>query len=173
MSRVTDGVQIREMTVSDASAIVSLNQSVVSVTSPMDRKKFGNLFELSTSSPVAVLNGKCVGFLIAIERGVDYDNDNDNFSWFTSCLNDFLYIDRVVVSSECRGLGVGSLLYSHLFESARNTKQRRITAEIDVEPPNQPSLRFHEKMGFVEIGTRELASGKRVSMQVCRVRELT
>lgn len=167
MADLKNRIEIREMTVSDVVSVTSLNKTVVSVTSPMDTGKFRELFSLSTASTVAVLDSACVGFLIAIEHGRDYANDN--YRWFSDSLDNFLYIDRVVVSSTCRGLGVGSLLYGHLSDAARRGGFQCIAAEIDVEPPNQPSLRFHEKMGFVEIGTRELTSGKRVSMQFCRL----
>lgn len=167
MSSVAGDVQIRAMTVADASAIVSLNQSVVSVTSQMDKKSFGRLLDLSMFSSVAVRDGECVGFVFAIDHSREYENDN--YRWFSSRLDNFVYVDRVVVSGTCRGMGVGSLLYFHLFAATRRAGAQCITAEIDIEPPNQPSLRFHEKTGFVEIGTRELTSGKRVSLQVCQL----
>ena len=40
-----------------------------------------------------------------------------------------------------------------------------MTAEMDIDPPNEHSVYFHKKSGFVEIGQRTLDSGKRVSMQ--------
>jgi len=42
----------------------------------------------------------------------------------------------------------------------------QIAAEMDLMPPNEDSLKFHQKRGFVAIGSRELESGKTVSMQV-------
>lgn len=136
----------------------------------MDMKSFGSLFDLSTSSSVAVLDGGCVGFLIALGHGSEYENHN--YQWFSRRLVNFVYVDRVVVSSTCHGVGIGSLLYSRLLAATQQAGTRFIAAEIDVDPPNQASLRFHEKMGFIEIGRRDLASGKQVSMQAFRVDEL-
>lgn len=167
MCNLSDRIQLRRMLSSDSAAVLSLNHSSVSVTSPMDSTKFIELLGLSSASTVAVLDDACVGFVIVIEEGRDYRNDN--YCWFSNQLNSFTYIDRVVVSSVCRGSGVGSRLYSQLLEDARRSGFEFIAAEIDIEPPNQSSLRFHRKLGFREIGTREMETGKRVSMQVCQL----
>lgn len=169
MNRNFDGPIVREMVAADAQAIISLNHSVVSVTSPLDATRFSQLFDFSTFKSVAMVNGECAGFLIGIGGGVDYENDN--YRWFSNQFEDFLYIDRVVVAAGHRSLGVGSRLYAHALKEAREAELQLICAEINIEPPNQQSLRFHEKMGFTQVGTRDLLNGKRVSMQVCRVSE--
>ncbi|PHQ34004.1 GNAT family N-acetyltransferase [Rhodopirellula bahusiensis] len=155
---------IRTMRLADCAAVVELNEAVVSVTSSMDSVRFAELFELSEIELIVELEGSVVGFLLAMVEGCGYDNGN--YAWFEERLRNFLYIDRVVVSGECRGLGVGRSLYSHLFEEADRLGSLHVCAEMDLEPPNEASLRFHLGMGFVPIGTRVLESGKTVSMQL-------
>lgn len=160
---------IREMTAADAAAVVALNQAVVEVTSAMDRARLAELSHLSRLKLVAESNGEVVAFVLAMSEGQAYANGN--YQWFSARLKNFLYIDRVVVSAACQGLGIGRLLYAHLNAWVQQAGILSICGEIDIDPPNPASLRFHEKAGFVPIGKRSLASGKQVSMQLCVVTE--
>jgi predicted GNAT superfamily acetyltransferase len=47
-----------------------------------------------------------------------------------------------------------------------------LALEVNVDPPNAGSLRFHERLGFVEVGQQDTPYGIRVSMQVRRVSSL-
>jgi predicted GNAT superfamily acetyltransferase len=49
----------------------------------------------------------------------------------------------VVVCAARQGSGVGSLLYDDLFAFARSAGYEWLTWEIDAEPPNPSSVRFH------------------------------
>ena len=57
------------------------------------------------------------------------------------------------------------------MDHARNTKVPVVTAEIDTEPVyNEASLRFHDAMGFREVGTQYVRDGKiKVSLQAAEV----
>lgn len=57
----------------------------------------------------------------------------------------------IYVSEKHQGLGVGSGLMSELFELARALEKRVMIA--GVEAGNHASLRFHERLGFVQAGT--------------------
>ncbi|EMI22581.1 acetyltransferase GNAT family protein [Rhodopirellula maiorica SM1] len=63
-------------------------------------------------------------------------------------------------------MGVGRLLYSRIYEWAAQSQLLTICAEMNLDPPNHESLRFHDKAGFVQMGTRRLENGKCVSMQI-------
>jgi len=100
--------------------------------------------------------------LLDLQDGVGYGNGN--FSWFFQRYNDFIYIDRVIVDEAFQGHGLGRRFYSHVVEWANGRQLRSVVAEVDIEPPNSGSLRFHEKLGFEGVGTRKLPNGKAVSM---------
>ena len=85
-----------------------------------------------------------------------------NFDWFAARLADFVYIDRVVVAAAAHGQGLGKALYERLFDEARVAGFRRITCEVNLDPPNPGSLAFHDRMGFVAMGETMLANGKTV-----------
>ena len=156
--------QIRAMTLADAPVVIALNQSVVRATSPMDNAQFSALYALSDLKLVAQIDSEVTAFILGMSHGNDYDNGN--YQWFSEHLQRFLYIDRVVVSDKCRGIGIGRLLYARIYKWAKQSQLPTICAEINIDPPNHQSLRFHDKAGFVQIGTRLLENGKKVSMQI-------
>ena len=141
-----------------------LNQAVVRVTSPMDTLRLVELYHLSNLRWIADIKGEVVAFILAMSERQAYPNDN--YRWFSARLKNFLYIDRVVVSAACPGLGIGRLLYSNLNDRAKRARILSICGEIDSDPPNLASLQFHEKAGFIPIGSRLLANGKQVFMQL-------
>jgi hypothetical protein len=106
------------------------------------------------------------GFLIALDPGVDYDSENYRF--FESLYDNHLYIDRVVLSSQLRGQGVGTELYERVFDLARARKRDRITCEVNLEPPNPGSLRFHRGLGFLDVDTQATKGGS-VVVQLLQV----
>jgi len=148
----------------DIPAFVALNAGVVDVTSPMDAARCAGLLALAEGTLVAEEAGEVVGFVLAMYQGAGYQNDN--FQWFTDRLNNFVYVDRIVIGAAGRGKGLGTKLYGALAEQAQAKGALVMAAEMDIEPPNETSLAFHKARGFVPLGTRTYESGKVVSMQV-------
>jgi len=108
------------------------------------------------------------GFLLTIREGETYENKN--YAWFSKRYERFVYIDRVVVSKEFSGRKVGSKLYGLLFDYAVNTGLSVLACEYNIEPPNEVSKAFHQRMGFKEVGIQRVANGsKLVSMQVAKI----
>lgn len=162
---------IRHATADDAEAIAALNEVFVSVTSPMDAERFLELFALSNFCLVAETADAVLGFVIAMKNGLPYENGN--YQWFEARVPDMIYVDRIVLSSDARGQGLGKKLYCYLAELALASNCVVMTAEIDIEPLNEHSVYFHEKLGFSELGQRTLDSRKRVSMQSASLSNLT
>ena len=102
-------------------------------------------------------------FLLAFAPGAPYDSVN--YRWFDARYADFLYVDRIVVAEDARGLGLASRLYRDLFRHARAQGYGRVVCEFDVDPPNPASERFHRGFGFAEVGSQRLPGGKTVSLQ--------
>jgi uncharacterized protein len=46
-----------------------------------------------------------------------------------------------------------------VFEHAGSLRAERVTCEVNLEPPNPVSQRFHESLGFVEVGRQETYGG--------------
>jgi predicted GNAT superfamily acetyltransferase len=154
----------RDATPSDFPRILALNEESVQYLSPLTPQSLQWLHDAAAHHRVVVDGGMIVAFLLALREGGKYDSLN--YRWFAQKYDRFLYIDRVVVSSQSRGAGIGSMLYADLFAFARQTQAARVTCEYDIDPPNAASRRFHERFGFGEVGTQSVAAGKkRVSLQ--------
>jgi predicted GNAT superfamily acetyltransferase len=164
---MVDAMRIVATTTDHFAAILDLNEEFVHVLAPLDRGRLELLDSRASYHRVAIDQSGVAGFVLAFGSGAPHDSVN--FHWFAARYASFLYVDRVVVSSNCQGSGVGSLLYRDLFAFARQEGYARVTCEIDADPPNPRSERFHERFGFREVGSQqvEYVAGrpKRVSLR--------
>lgn len=160
-----DNILLRSANTKDLQAILDLNEEAVQYTAPMDLERLESIFKASDLCCVAEVDGKVVAFFLALLEGKDYDGIN--YKWFLERYEKLLYIDRIAVSEKCKGHNIGTMLYEKAFEYARTNHLQMLAAEINIEPPNLTSLKFHKKFGFSEVG--KLASDdnhKVVSLQV-------
>ena len=159
---------IRDIRPDDFAYILALNEESVRFLSPLTAERLAWLDGLSSYHRVVEVKGDVAAFLLALREGTAYDSPN--YRWFAEHCDQFLYIDRVVVSSKCRGQGLGDRLYEDLIAYARQHSVPQVTCEFDIDPPNEVSRRLHRKFGFREVGTQSVAAGaKRVSLQSVRL----
>ena len=155
---------IRNSVEADYDSILVLNDAEVKQTSAMDRDRLILLTNLSSYSKVATIDGEVGAFLLAIQHGANYQNEN--YCWFASRFSSFIYVDRIVVGSRFAGRGIGRALYNELFSYARLQALERVTCEYNLEPPNAASKAFHERFGFKELDTQWVSGAtKLVSLQ--------
>lgn len=165
------GIFIRDAQEQDYPAVIRLNDAEVEHTSAMDLDRLRCLASLSSYFRVAVSCDRVVAFLLAMQAGAPYHNDN--FGWFSTRYDSFLYIDRIVVERDFQGSGMGSLLYQDIFAFARQASTPLLACEINAVPPNKPSVAFHAKHCFSEVGSQWIDDGKKkVSMQIARAHDL-
>lgn len=154
----------RDATAEDFDRILALNAAEVQQTSPMNLQRLVELAQLSCFHKLAIVNGHVAAFILAMKDHVPYQNEN--YAWFSARFTSFVYVDRIVVSSEYAGLKIGSQLYTELFNFARAHGLETICCEYNLQPPNLASKKFHDKFGFKELDTQWLANGaKHVSLQ--------
>ncbi len=55
----------------------------------------------------------------------------------------------IYVKNDAKQRGIGSMLYEELFEELEDTDIHALIAGISL--PNDPSVRFHEKLGFEKV----------------------
>lgn len=164
----TDTISIRTATYGDLNDILKLNEESVHFLSPLSLEKLQHLHAQAEILKVVEINGIVKGFVLALREEKDYDSIN--YSWFASHYPSFLYVDRVVISTLQQGTGLGAMLYQEVFKHAKEVGVPYVTAEIDIDPPNPASLKFHEKYGFTEVGRQLVAGGKKaVSLQVSAI----
>jgi len=156
--------KIRDAVENDFNHIVELNEIEQQQTSQMSLERFRLLEQISDYCKVATVEDEVAGFLLAFRQGAPYESEN--FTWFNSRLPNFYYVDRIVVSANFSGQGLGSKLYADLFTFAASQDIKTIVCEYNIVPPNLASRHFHEKFGFKEVGTQWVANNsKQVSMQ--------
>jgi predicted GNAT superfamily acetyltransferase len=156
-------MHVRDACQDDYESIVCLNTQEEKLTSPMSLGRLQYLSNLSSFHKVAEIDGMIAAFILAIREGAPYENMN--YAWFASRYDNFLYIDRVVVSQDFAGMKIGSYLYKHLFAFARSSEVSTVVCEYNIDPPNLASKAFHDKFGFKEVGTQYVAGSKLVSLQ--------
>lgn len=157
-------MNIRPYEKDDTDSIVALNAESEAVLSPMDTQGLLGMRALASVLWVAEQDDQVVGFLIAFTDGEDYENVN--YQWFANRLKKFVYVDRIVVAPQARSQGMGKAFYHKLEEWGVDHGLCWMAAEIDIEPANDGSLRFHEREGFVQVGRQTLSSGKDVVFEI-------
>jgi len=159
---------IRDAKAGDFERILQLNEESVHFLSPLTSARLEALHAEASYHRVVDVDGKIAAFLLAFREGAGYDSSN--YLWFTEHYDQFLYIDRVVVSRNFQGKGIGNKLYDDIFAFARGSGVSRIACEFDIDPPNHASQRFHDRFGFSEVGTRSYGDiVKHVSLQMVSV----
>ncbi|MFB1014912.1 MAG: putative GNAT superfamily acetyltransferase [Alteromonadaceae bacterium] len=162
---------IRKILNKDIDTILKLNEKSVKVLSPMDKSKLLSLIDVSSLSIVIEEKNEVAGFLLALTNDAQYDSIN--YQWFNDNYPEFLYIDRIVISENFRGKGIGTTFYKYVLNWVVKNSLPRIFAEIDVLPPNKPSLLFHQKFGFSELERLKHNEHKIVSLQELNIDEIT
>jgi len=149
----------------DLDAVLAMNQADVSHLSGLTAASLERLARSAAYFRIAQLDGRDAGFLLVLSPETSYESDN--FQWFKQRYARFLYVDRVVVAPHARREGIASRLYEDLEIYAGSTDASLIACEINLRPANPGSVAFHERRGFVEVGTQETEHGtKTVSMRI-------
>lgn len=133
----------------DRAAVLALNHDHVELLSPMDEQRLALLQGWADRADVIEVDGQVVGFVLTFAPGTGYDSQN--YRWHAERFGEaFYYLDRVVVSPPHRGRGVAHAVYDELEHLAR--RYGRMVLEVNADPPNEPSLRFHQRRGYTEVG---------------------
>ena len=153
-------MHIRTLQASDLPACVVMNNDAIPAVSEADLAKMTALVDASLLSLAAEHEDEIVGFCVNFGPGADYHSVN--YQWFCARYDDFAYLDRIVVSPNARNLGIGAALYAAVEEHIAGMPW--LFCEVNLRPRNDGSLRFHERLGFVEVGQQETPYGVLVSM---------
>lgn len=154
---------LRPITPDDHEQVLAWNESNVSVLAPLDEDRLRELLGWTDLGSVISHDGRDVGFVLTFAGGTAYDSEN--YRWFTEQYGDwFYYLDRVVVDRSVRRAGIGTRVYDEIEDRARALAPV-MCLEVNLDPPNQPSLEFHLRRGYREIG-QHVATGHLVSLMV-------
>jgi len=155
-------VTIRPYEPRDLDLVLALNNENVPALSELAAHDVPRLVDISDAALVAEVNGQFAGFCWVLGPGRDYASLN--YAWFSERYSEFVYLDRIAVSSAFRRLGIGSRFYNELVQQFRADRPV-LLCEVNVRPRNDVSLEFHERIGFREVGQQDTDGGKKtVSM---------
>ena len=149
----------------DHEEVLALNERHVELTAPMDLPR---LQHLGSAGRVEVFRhgGRFAGFVVTVESGHDFDSEN--YAWFGERYDAFTYLDRIVVHEDARRLGLGRRVYDEVEARAARTTPL-LGLEVNIDPPNEPSLAFHAGRGYEAVGERFIVDHT-VAMMVKRLR---
>lgn len=152
MIMAVDGIVVRPIEASDVNTLYAINEASTPGVGSVSRERFTKLvFDYADIVLVAVKDDEPIGFALLMVEGNGYDSQN--YNWVMNNYVTFAYVDRIAVSDKARGLGVGSLLYEKAADHYAG-KRPVLMAEINLEPPNPGSLKFHKRHDFIEVGER-------------------
>ena len=106
--------------------------------------------------------GEVCAFCITFDPGAP--DAGDNHRWFAERYKSFVYLDRIAIDSIHQSRGLGALLYQSVERQMLGSAEHSLLCcEVNLEPPNPGSLRFHQRIGFVECGVESTAPGYAVT----------
>ena len=151
-------MQISDIAATDLDDVLALNQASLPHVSSMNPERTQWFAENAHYFRVARIDGRLAGFLIGLRPGIDYASEN--YRWFCENYADFAYIDRVAVDASARRQGVASALYDDFAASVRG-QVGVMTCEVNIRPPNESSMRYHELHGFRQVASQQTEGGKK------------
>ena len=142
-------METRELSEIDVHSMWSINEQGLPGTGQVSEQEVSDLLKLSTLSIGVFREEELLGFVICLSPGTDYKSLN--YAWFNNKYDAFIYVDRIAVSLDQRDEGIGSKLYEEVIAYSQENAIP-IAAEVNLNPPNPGSMRFHNRFGFEEVG---------------------
>lgn len=160
----TTDCKVRDVAAADLPAVLRLNGAMVPAVNDIGIDQMRWFADHAGYFRVAAAEQRILAFLIGLRPGLDYSSPN--YRWFCGRYEEFGYIDRVAVTPTARRLGLATRLYRD-FESSLPDHVPVLTCEVNVRPPNESSMRFHERFGFAQVATQVIDDGaKEVALLV-------
>lgn len=158
-------MRLRPWRPGDLEALVALNAAAAPAVNVLDAPALLTLLEWAEPGLVAVDAADVpLGLMLCLRAGHPYASPN--YRWFSQRHAAFAYVDRVVVAESARGHGIGTALYLAVAAEARGLP---LVCEVNVRPVNEGSLRFHQRLGFVEVGRQDTEGGTKTVALLERV----
>lgn len=148
-------MHLRNIEPADLPSLLALNNDHAVEVNALTDEGLARLVSVAASA--RIIDGG-LGFLVAFDETTPAQGPNH--AWFIERYPAFLYVNRVVIVPEGRGRGLARHLYEDLASVAAG---RPLCCEVNIEPPNDASLAFHERLGFAACGEGvDPRNGKRV-----------
>lgn len=143
--RPSENAVIRPIRQHDFDTIVELNQDALEGVGALDHEGLSLLVKQADQALVLEQSGDVAGFVITLPPGAVYDSSR--YAWFEERYDEYVYLDRIVVSRDHRRTGVASKLYDAV--------EADLPVALEVYDTNEPSLEFHDRRGYRPVGELE------------------
>lgn len=140
--------------------MLAWNADDVELLAPLDRARLVELAGLARTAAVIRREGEDAGFVLTFADGTTYDSVN--YRWFAERHRHFVYLDRIVIDPAHRRTGLAGRVYDELEAEAAG-RAEVFCLEVNLDPPNEPSLAFHAARGYRVVGEQE-AGGHTVAL---------
>jgi len=168
---MTDGqLNISVLSPEHLDQVLTINNSNVPAVSELTASELEFLVEHSLDALIVTnsAGNEVWAFCLTFLPGVPYTSPN--YRWFSDRYDHFVYLDRIAVASQYQNNGCGTALYGAVEHSMiHDHSSSLLTCEVNIQPPNPGSLRFHQRLGFDEVGQLESKPGLIVSMLAKRL----
>ncbi|MBN33396.1 MAG: GNAT family N-acetyltransferase [Rhodospirillaceae bacterium] len=158
-------VVVRDLTMADADWFLPLNNAEVPHVNALDEAVLAALLAEASLARAAEVDGKPAAALIVFSPGATYGSAN--YRWYSERYEGFVYIDRVVTDPAFRGQGLARGFYDEAWVMAAG-QNVMLCCEVNEEPPNPGSMRFHERFGFKPVGGQQTEGGKKTVVLLAR-----
>lgn len=144
------------MTIRHLDQVLAINNANVPAVSELTAEEFE--FDLEHSLYALIITD-CSGnelraFCVTFAPGAPYQSSN--YRWFSERYENFVYLDRIAVAGQYQNMGYGAALYGAVEQMMiKEGVASLLTCEVNLQPANPGSLRFHHRLGFTEVGQHE------------------
>lgn len=150
-------MDIHKIGQADYEEVLQLNEAEVPHVGSIGTEQLDWFAHNASFARLARIDGRLAGFIIGMRPGTSYQSPN--YRWFCDNYDDFAYVDRIAVSSWARRKGIAETLYEAFAEAESDAPV--MTCEVNIRPSNEGSMRFHERMGFRQVGSQQTDGGKK------------
>lgn len=155
-------MSIRRFRAEDLTVLHDANEASVPGVSRETMEDLNKWIALSTCFVATDEMDQPLGFLTLIDPGAR-TYPSDNLRWFETYAaqsgKSVIYVDRIALLPEARGKSLGEALYQAAFSHFSDLDE--IGCEINTLPPNPGSHRFHQRLGFQQIGGQIFVEGEK------------
>lgn len=149
---------IRDVLEEDLERVLRINESAVPAVSSIDLSQMQWFAQNAAYFRVSVFEDVVAAFLIGMRPGTSYQSVN--YRWFCENYADFGYVDRIAVHEDARRYGLATRMYRD-FDASLPATVEVMTCEVNIRPPNESSMRFHERYGFHQVGSQHTEGGSK------------
>ena len=121
-----------------------------------------NLLSKSIKNLFISKENSLVGFIVCFRENSNYSSEN--YKFFSQSEKTFMYIDRVAIVKEFRRNRLAQELYNNI-ENICIEKKLPLCCEVNTFPMNKPSIDFHKKLGFYEVGNKDFINNSVVYLK--------